>query len=531
MIKYVLNHIWVFILIIALVLIPQSLNIQSELNMRIIVTGFAIDKKDNQFELTAQVVLPTPQSESSGSASLQFISAEGKSIAEAIEKISFQLGKTSGLSQATFIIMGQDFIKDGNLQPNLDYFLRNTRIPSTASILIAKDKASDEIKKTGSLELSSGIGIQKIFLYKENAMNGISLSVQDFSNNYFNPSSTSVVGGIEIEKGEKEQTSEENRNQNASETGQNSNQEVGGQTVDFENNLEQQANIKTGEDISTNQSSDSSSDNALSGNNAQNQNSGQSSTNNQNSNQGGSGGEATSLSGSSNDSSSSGTSKNSGSSSESSDNSSGNSQSSSGESSGQSSQSSEGSDTKNTRIRYKSPIYCFKNGKYVCKIEDEKSMQGVYLANPHAKEGSLTLQHVYDQKLTDATITVYLRDKKVKLKTKFVDGVPHCTMYISTNRNEIIEIENKISDLNIYEADDTYFTQTTIRRIEEEIKSCVLKAYEEAKICGADIYKIADRFYKKNTKEWGDFINNLENKDLYLNSINFDVEVDFKEML
>ena len=47
MMTFIKKYLWVVIIIISLILVPQSLNIQSELNMRIIVTAIGVDFSDD----------------------------------------------------------------------------------------------------------------------------------------------------------------------------------------------------------------------------------------------------------------------------------------------------------------------------------------------------------------------------------------------------------------------------------------------------------------------------------------------------
>jgi hypothetical protein len=74
MISFFKKHLTIFVVILALILIPQSLNIQSELKMRIIITSIGVDYKEDQYAVTAQVVRPQNGSEGGGrTAQLDFL--------------------------------------------------------------------------------------------------------------------------------------------------------------------------------------------------------------------------------------------------------------------------------------------------------------------------------------------------------------------------------------------------------------------------------------------------------------------------
>ena len=162
------RHLGIIIILIVLLVFPTSFSNQTRLNMRVIVTGVAIDKSDDKYEVTAQIVKTSPGTESPGvSAMVNFISDKDESLLGAISKISYKAGKVSAFSHTNFIVIGKELMESEDINTCLNYFIRDIIIKDTALVLFAEDKASDEIKKTKEIELSVGIGIQKVFIFKE----------------------------------------------------------------------------------------------------------------------------------------------------------------------------------------------------------------------------------------------------------------------------------------------------------------------------------------------------------------------------
>ena len=62
------KHIVLIILLVIVLVFPTSLSYQARLNMRVIVTGLAIDKDGEDYTLTAQIVKTSPGNESPGQA-------------------------------------------------------------------------------------------------------------------------------------------------------------------------------------------------------------------------------------------------------------------------------------------------------------------------------------------------------------------------------------------------------------------------------------------------------------------------------
>lgn len=200
MMTFIKKHLWILIVIISLVLIPQSLNIQSELSMRIIVTAIGVDYSDDgKFEVIAQVVRPSDGSTSEGeSAGLDFITTEGDTVSDAMYKASFLIGKTAGLGHVNAVAFGKSVIEKEKLEQSLDYFVRDTRIPTACLLLVCDGEAKDEFKKSKSLELSNAVGMQKLFLYKELSMNGTMMQLGKFVNDYYRIGGTGLISEIKF---------------------------------------------------------------------------------------------------------------------------------------------------------------------------------------------------------------------------------------------------------------------------------------------------------------------------------------------
>lgn len=198
--KFIKRHTWLLLLLSCLVFVPQSFSYQAKLNMRVIVTGMAIDKVDDGYEITAQVVMPTPGSESGGgSATLGFISEIGVNVSDGVQKIAYKIGKTAGLSHMSFLIVGQSMLQE-NLAESLDYFVRDPELNTSVMMLISPTSAKEMLSKTQTLELSAGVGLQKVFIYKQSSFNGVMMPIEEFVNSAFSLSKSSTVGGILISK-------------------------------------------------------------------------------------------------------------------------------------------------------------------------------------------------------------------------------------------------------------------------------------------------------------------------------------------
>lgn len=243
------EHIGIAVLLIIVLSFPVSLSTQARLNMRVIVTGLALDKTDSGYEITAQIVKTKPSSGASGdSASIEFISEQGETIVSAISKLSYKSGKVAGFSHTNFILFGKDMLEE-DLNKSLNYFIRDTTIKDSILLVFSKESAKDEIQKTKDLGLSVGLGLQKVLVYKEKESDGIMTTLLAFMNDSLNNSQTSIVSELSLEQGTDSSESQ-------AQTDKSTNEEQSAENSDAQNTKETQSQETEGE---TNQSSENSS--------------------------------------------------------------------------------------------------------------------------------------------------------------------------------------------------------------------------------------------------------------------------------
>lgn len=225
---FIKKHIGLIILLVIIFAFPVSMSTQARLNMRVIITGLAIDKSDNGYEVTAQIVKPSPSKESSGTgASISFITDKGETIVSALSKLSYKTGKVAGFSHANFVVLGKSMLEE-NITKVMDYFLRDNIIKDSVLLLVAEDSAKDEIKKTKDIELSVGLGLQKVFVYKEQEGDGAMTTLLEFANGAYGQSKTSVLSVLSLKSEDSKQSSTSEGESKSQTTGGTENQTSGG---------------------------------------------------------------------------------------------------------------------------------------------------------------------------------------------------------------------------------------------------------------------------------------------------------------
>lgn len=464
------KHIWIIVIMVLVLTFPAGLTNQAKLNMRTIVTGLAIDKADDGYAVTAQVVKTVSGTESSGiGAEIEFLDDKAPTISKALSNLLYKAGKFSAFSHTNFIILGKDVLEE-DVKKCLDIFLRDKVIKNSALVMFTEKKASDEIKKTKNLELSVGLGLQKVYSFKQEESEGLMMTLLDFlvANNTYGKTALASVFVLE-----------ENNSSGGSSGGSGSS---GG-------NSSQGSSGGSGEGSSQNSSSGSG---------------------------GSSGG---SSQGSGGNSGSGGSSQGSG-------DESGESSGSSSEGSGISSDSSKSSGgSENSKVNFKAaaPLYCFYDGKFVFEISDEDEIMGYMIASNKTKTSIVVVEDIKNEMLKDAKITIAIRKKKVHKKLRFENGVPCLDLKIDLNSTEINEA---YSDKVI-----NSFSQSEYDSIKDALKETLTKKiekiFEKSKKEGADIFSAYELAYKFNYSKLNKYFKS--EKD-FIKNLNLNIEVNVKNM-
>lgn len=268
------KHIGLILILAIIIAFPTSISNQIKINMRVIVTGIAVDKEDNNFVVTAQIIKPSQSAkDSSESASIDYITDKGETLAGAISKLSFKAGKSSAFSHTNFVIIGKSLFED-DVTESLDYFVRDKIIKNSALVLFAEEKASDEIKKTKSTDHSVAIGLQKVFLFKEHESDGIMTTMMEFLNGNKSLSKTSVVSVLSLKSNDEALSSSTGSESGSSQSSQQStsSNSSGSETSSKSGSSSSGSNSKNSSDSSSGESSSSESSSGESGSSSSEEN-------------------------------------------------------------------------------------------------------------------------------------------------------------------------------------------------------------------------------------------------------------------
>ncbi len=128
-----------------------------ELNEIAIAVGLGIDKEDNQFVVTYQVVNPSQVANKAGGGGgdkspVIVFQAKGDTLFEAMRRVTTQAPRKIYMAHLRTVILGEAFAKEG-IGEVLDFLLRDHELRSDFFLVVAKDSnAGDILKIITSLE-------------------------------------------------------------------------------------------------------------------------------------------------------------------------------------------------------------------------------------------------------------------------------------------------------------------------------------------------------------------------------------------
>ena len=116
-----------------------------EINKLGIVSGLGIDKIDDHYQVTAQILNPSAISgKSSSSLPVYSLTAEGDSIHEAYKKLDQMTSTALSLSHLNVMVINEAFAEDG-FSPLLNFALRRTDIRPDITFVVAKDESAKDV--------------------------------------------------------------------------------------------------------------------------------------------------------------------------------------------------------------------------------------------------------------------------------------------------------------------------------------------------------------------------------------------------
>lgn len=194
----------VFLILCAFILAYLRAVPETSLSERAIVVGLGIDKTEDGYEVTTEIINPKSQSggglgESDGFA---LISGTGETVDSALGVIAQKTGLKVSLSQCNLVILGSMFMKE-RVFPSLNYLVQTYSVPELAIIATAENSAKELLTTKPVMTTLSALQMQRTLHSATDDASIISTNVKDFFKGYLSKSGIANVVRISAKKVDK----------------------------------------------------------------------------------------------------------------------------------------------------------------------------------------------------------------------------------------------------------------------------------------------------------------------------------------
>jgi len=144
-----------------------------------IAIGVGVDKLDNgKYEVSVQTAVPTEFMQLTDD--IKFVlSAEGESVAEAVNSIQIKAGKFLDLAHSSIIVIGKDAAESG-VTDFLAYLTRHNNLKDSATLVVTDISAKEIMQTQSGLENLSMYALQKVLSFNANDIATPKKTVKDF---------------------------------------------------------------------------------------------------------------------------------------------------------------------------------------------------------------------------------------------------------------------------------------------------------------------------------------------------------------
>jgi spore germination protein KC len=194
-----------FILIILSAIFLTGCWSSREVNTLAIAVCMGIDKTENGYLVTEQVLNPRVMASKKATAESPVViyTAEGNDLAETVRRFTTQSSRILYNADLRMVVFGEDVAKDG-IQNILDYFLRNYEYRTDFYFVIAKNSTANEVLGTLTpIELVPGFSMYISLKMSEEKWAAMkSIRIIELVNSIIADGDNPVLTGIEISQDE-----------------------------------------------------------------------------------------------------------------------------------------------------------------------------------------------------------------------------------------------------------------------------------------------------------------------------------------
>ncbi len=164
-----------------------------------IITAVGIDKEEEDFVLTSQIVIPQSSAQGKSTQAVQLVS-KGKTISEAFEQINAKTGWYPKLVFCKLLLLGQKTTEQ-NVFDALDFFLLDEYLTDDCQVAVCVGLAKEMLDVSALVDATSSLAIEKVLSDHAERVGAVHpCTLKDFAIGYFGDDKSGLLPLLKKEK-------------------------------------------------------------------------------------------------------------------------------------------------------------------------------------------------------------------------------------------------------------------------------------------------------------------------------------------
>lgn len=190
------KFVWLF-LAFMLLLFPIAIDMAPQTQYRSVVIGIGLDKKGDEYLFSTKILEPTLNQ--GFAENVQVYSATGDNCLSAMQKLTTDLGKITGLSNTSVVVFSEEIAKEG-IGSFLDFLIRCGRLNDNPILVITKKSAKQLLLDISKIDSSFSLSLNSLSKYNGVEVNSQLATMEGFLNNYYGGKTATLIGQINENK-------------------------------------------------------------------------------------------------------------------------------------------------------------------------------------------------------------------------------------------------------------------------------------------------------------------------------------------
>ncbi len=196
---------------------------------------------------------------------------------------------------------------------------------------------------------------------------------------------------------------------------------------------------------------------------------------------------------------------------------------------GSSSDSTSGSNGKaNIEIDYNGEVAVFQHGTMVARLESDEA-KIFNLLSKNVVKSTIHVENVSTRYIDDADFSVRVKNKTLRSGYSFVQGKPTYTVNM-TLLCELQEVNTNQYSIDAISLVNTHITEELQQALKGKILEDYSQAINMAKENNIDMFYLKKYFYRLCTKEWQDYMLNLDANENFMKDVIFILNVNIVDV-